>query len=61
MPAASFISVDVTINGKKVGGHGTFMKIDDDCTWTCRELLSKFLELKDPDVEKVAIGYWPSC
>jgi hypothetical protein len=40
----TFICVDATVDGKKVGGDsGMFMTIDDTDERTCRELLVAFL------------------
>jgi len=50
-----FICVDVSIDGKKVGGGaGMFTQIDNDDSRTCRDLMNTFLQAKATnDVEAV--------
>jgi hypothetical protein len=44
---SSFICVDVLIDGKRVGGNGTFMVVSVETT--CKEVLSDFLRLHASD------------
>jgi hypothetical protein len=52
----TFISVDATIDGKKVGGEsGMFVSIDDTDERTCRELLLAFLKDKGHGDASIAL------
>ena len=43
----TFICVDATVDGRKVGGdHGVFQAIDDRDERTCHQLLLAFLKNK---------------
>jgi len=39
----AFVCVEVCVDGKRAGGHGTFMKVTVDGT-TCKDLLLYFLQ-----------------
>jgi hypothetical protein len=39
----AFVCVDVFVDGKRAGGHGTYMRAEVDTT-TCKELLVEFLQ-----------------
>ena len=38
-----FVDVEAFVDGNRVGGHGTFMRIVDEAT-TCKELLEQFFQ-----------------
>ncbi len=39
----AFVCVDVFVDGKRAGGHGTYMRAEVDTT-ACKELLVEFLQ-----------------
>ena len=54
----NFICVDVTIDGKKVGGgNGMFITIEDTDERTCRQFLFAFLKDKGLGATNVALPY----
>ena len=46
----SFISVEVYVDGKRVGGNGVFMRVDVDAT--CKQVMGSYLRTH-------AVDYYP--
>jgi hypothetical protein len=50
-----FVDVEAFVDGKRVGGHATFMRIADDVT-TCKELLEPFLQSNASDYSPLPVS-----
>ncbi len=46
-PSHAYICVEVTLDGKRVGGRGAYMNVE--CDLTCKEVLSGYVKTHAPD------------